>query len=163
MERPTKAIPAAVPPPPTRRRAKKKTRTNDVLAQQKAFLREYPDMRVVDNSYPRETEAQALKSVKAAMYQVNSGGRVEWPNDQFYAIWQWAPEEVGKVEDGEEPKPRVPQLLIGNRSHIEEVGEEWMKIISGAGSRLPKKKNEEGEESVSDDPFDTEGFKNDDE
>ena len=157
MERPTKAIPAAVPPPPARSRAKKKPRSNVVLAQQKAFLREYPEMRVVDNSYPRETEAQALKSVKAAMYQVNSGGRAEWPSDQYYAIWQWAPQELSE-DESDEAKPRVPQLLIGNRSHIEEVGETWMKLINGAGSR----KNSKGSSEVSDDPFDTEGFKTED-
>lgn len=161
MERPTKAIPAAnVPPPPPGRKSAKKARVSDVLTQQKAFLREYPDMRVVDNSYPRETEEQALKSVKAAMYQVNSGSRREWPNDQFYAIWQWAPQEAGEVEEGEEAKPRVPQLLIGNRSHIEVVGETWMKIINRAGSRLTKKGSTKGE-AVSDDPFATEDSEED--
>ncbi len=133
------------------------------MAQQKAFLREYPDMRVVDNSYPRETEEQAVKSVKKAMYILNRGGRPAWPSDQYYAIWQWAPQEAGEAEGDGEAKPRVPQLLIGNRSHIEEVGEEWMRIINGAGSRLAKKKEEESKESAPDDPFDAEGFKTDDE
>lgn len=150
MERAKKVTLVEDTPPVPRRKTPKKT-DGGVLRKQKEALSLSPDSLVVDNSYPRSTSEQSLKSVKAAAYQVNSGERRQFPSDEYYAVWRKAPQD----EDYEGPD--VYQLLIGLRSHMKP---EWEAIVNRAGSR----RNKTGESSQIDgDPFASDADDEDDE
>jgi hypothetical protein len=125
-----------VPPVPRRKTAKKSD--GSVLLKQKQGLEVSPNSLVVDNSYPRDSAEESLKSVKAAAYQVNVGERRSWPKDKYYAIYRQSPDN-----------PEVYQLLIGLRSHIKE---EWAAYVNRAGSRR-KKVTEHTQVTTADDPF----------
>lgn len=107
--------------PPVPRRKKARKSDGSVLAKQKLALDTSPSQLVVDNSYPRDSAEESLKSAKAAMYQVNVGERRSWPSDKYYAIYRQSPAD-----------PAVYQLLIGLRSHMKE---EWATYVNRAGSR----------------------------
>jgi len=143
MERAQKVI-MVEQAPPAPKRAKAKKSENSFLADQKEALRIAPDSLVVDNSYPRSTAEQSLKSVKAAAYQVNVGERRAWPSDEYYAIWRQSPDN-----------PDVYQLLIGKRSYLKE---EWAGVVNRAGSRKASlqakaKGGEDGADEAADSPW----------
>lgn len=56
-----------------------------------------PTMLVADAAFPKNR----MESVKNAAFRVNSGGRGEWSNDEFYGIWEYAKDIVLRVKPGE--------------------------------------------------------------
>jgi hypothetical protein len=86
-----------------------------------------PEEVVVDARFSRR------KSVEDAAFRVNSGKRRDWPNDRFYACWDFNAEGVGATED-EGPVATMGrwELLIGDKRYMPEV---WRPIVEAPGSR----------------------------
>ena len=156
MERATKVILVEGTPPVPRRKPRAPKVENNILRDQKEALRLSPDSLVVDNSYPRETYEESLRSAKSAAYVVNSGERKAWPRDTYYAIWRTVEVTPDEGDEDSGKDNRVVQLLIGLRSHIKP---EWEAAVNRAGSRLSKTENnaddqDEVDEDSPANPFD---------
>lgn len=93
-----------------------------------------PEDVVVDARFSRR------KSVEDAAFRVNSGKRRDWPNDRFYACWEFNAEGVGATED-EGPVATMGrwELLIGYKEHMPEI---WRPIVEAPGSRRRRRRVE---------------------
>lgn len=65
-----------------------------------------PTMLVADAAFPKNR----MDSVKNAAFRVNSGGRGEWSPNEFFAVWDYAPDVVFRTKPG------------GGESSVEVVG-----------------------------------------
>lgn len=55
-----------------------------------------PSMLVADAAFPKNR----MDSVRNAAFRVNSGGRGEWSSNEFFAVWEYAPDVVLRVKPG---------------------------------------------------------------
>ena len=62
-----------------------------------AALAASPNQLVADAAFP----SNKLASVKNAAFRVNSGGRGEWSNEKFFAIWKYSKDVVLKSKSDE--------------------------------------------------------------
>jgi hypothetical protein len=92
------------------------------------------------------------KAVEDAMFRVNSGQRKDWPNDRYYAIYEFTIDDEA-ISDGGSGQWL---LLVGLKEHAP-VG--WQQMINAPGSRKRRRRAPEGEEGVeyTDDNSDGEG------
>lgn len=56
-----------------------------------------PTMLVADAAFPKDRQ----ESVKNAAFRVNSGGRGEWSNSEYFAVWEYAKDIVLRVKPGD--------------------------------------------------------------
>jgi hypothetical protein len=81
------------------------------------------------------------KAVEDAMFRVNSGQRKDWPNDRYYAIYEFTIDDEA-ISDGD---PGQWLLLVGLKEHAP-VG--WQQMINAPGSRKRRKPSPGSEENV---------------
>lgn len=119
-----------------------------------ATLLANPGMVIEDAAFPKDR----LDSVKNAAFRVNSGGRTEWDNRYFFAIWDFDEDVIFRVAKPSDGAPadeggvqvlgfagemkKVPRgkgierggwvLLIGRRPNIPQG---WENVINAPGSR----------------------------
>jgi hypothetical protein len=94
---------------------------------------------------PTKTVVDAVfdtrKAVEDAVFRVNSGQRKVWPNDRYYAAFDFSIDDEG-LEEG---KSGQWELLIGLREHAPPG---WEPIINAPGSRKRRKASSEDEQDA---------------
>jgi hypothetical protein len=62
-----------------------------------AALAASPTLLVADAAFPKNK----MESVKNAAFRVNSGGRGDWSNGEFFAVWEYAQDVVLRIRHKE--------------------------------------------------------------
>lgn len=118
-----------------------------------AALSANPTMLVADAAFPKDRP----ESVKNAAFRVNSGGRGEWSNSEYFAVWEYAKDVVLRTkgssgDDADDSRADGAVEVIGFVQEEEASEDETEEPDEGETEEASEGETEESDEGETEEP-----------